>query len=154
MRRSMRDLVYGLVLLAIGGFLFWETTRPKYADVMGLGMATDPALYPRVLLKIWLLVVGTLVVRGFIMAGERGEPLRWWRLLGIVLATAAYGWLMSAIGFVASSVAFCLAAPPMLGYRRPPTLLAVGIGLPVLIWAVFTYALQISLPTSPWFHRI
>lgn len=154
MRRGTLDLAYGLALLAIGGFLYWETTDRKYADVMGLGMATDPAFYPRVLLTIWMIVGAVLVVRGLVGAGEPGEPLRWGRLGGIVAATAAYSWLTAAVGFVFASVAFCLVVAPMLGYRRPLALLAVGIGLPVLIWAIFTYALQISLPTSPWFGRL
>lgn len=154
MRRGTLDLAYGLALLAIGGFLYWETTDPKYADVMGFGMATDPAFYPRVLLTVWLAIGAVLVVRGILRAGEAGESLRWGRLTAIVGATAAYTWATASVGFVLASVGFCLLVAPMLGYRRPVPLLAVGIGLPVLIWAIFTYALQISLPTSPWFGRI
>lgn len=155
MRRAALDLVFGLVLLAIGGFLFWETMQPKYADTMGLGVASDPAFYPQLLLSVWLLVAAILVLRALRDHGVgRIESQNWAGLFGIVLLTGAYVWLMGRIGFLFASISFVLAAALALGYRRAWIALLIAVGFPALVWYLFVFVLQITLPFSPWFDRI
>jgi len=47
-----------------------------------------------------------------------------------------------------------LAASLALGYRRPWVTLLVAVGFPTLVWYLFVFVLQITLPFSPWLDRI
>ena len=154
MRRGALDVVYGGTLLGAGAFLWWETTDPKYADTMGLGVASDPAFYPQILLSFWLGLAALMVIRGLVRAGPPIEGQAWPRIAGTATLLALYSWCITAIGFLFASVLICLALMLMLGYRGRTGLALVGLGFPLLTWYVFEFLLKIPLPNSPWFDAL
>ncbi len=154
MRRGTLDILYGGVLLLVGGFLMWETTDPKYADTMGLGMASDPAFYPRVLLSLWLALAALMAVRGLIRRGSAVEERSWTPIAKATALIALYGWLITVTGFLIASILACPALMLMLGYRGKVGLALVGIGFPLLTWYAFEFLLKIPLPASPWFGAL
>lgn len=154
MRRSTLDVAYGGVLLFVGAFLMWETTDPKYADTMGLGVASDPAFYPQILLSFWLAFAALMVVRGLIRRGPAVDEQCWTPVVKATALVAFYSWLITAIGFLIASILLCLALMLMFGYRGKVGLALVGVGFPVLTWYVFEFLLRIPLPPSPWFDAL
>ncbi|MFN4087488.1 MAG: tripartite tricarboxylate transporter TctB family protein [Alphaproteobacteria bacterium] len=148
------DLAFGVAFAAAGLALLWETAQPQYADTMGLGVASDPAFYPRILIFGALALSAVLLANGLLGRGDTAAPQRWGRLAAFAALVAAYAWAIVAAGFLFASIGLCLAAPPLAGYRRHAVTAAVGIAFPLGIWFAFTHLLGIPLPSSPWFHRI
>lgn len=155
MRRAGLDLIYALALLGAGGLLLWETTDRRYADTMGLGVASDPAFYPQVLLGAWLGLSAILLLRSLFSPREAVLPaLRLGRLAATVAVVSLYTAAISWIGFLIASTLLCLTLMPLLGLRRPLPVLIVGTLFPLAVWCTFVFVLQIPLPTSPWFRAL
>ena len=153
MRRGTQDILFGAVMLAIAAFFWWESGAARYQTAM-VGHSFGPAFYPRILLVLWLLLAGLLVARGAVRRGEPVAAQAWRPLAGFVAITGAYIWLVTAIGFLFSSVLLCLASTIYLGYRRPVPVVAVSLGVPLLLWYLFVFVIRMPLPASPWFDRI
>lgn len=152
MRRGTLDVIYALALAGLGGFLLRETLDPRYADTMGLGMASDPAFYPRILLTGWLGLAGILLVRGLLSPGDAIPAPRGGRLVATIAIVAAYTAAISLIGFLFSSVLLSIVLMVMLGFRRPVLVAVIGTAFPLVIWYTFVSLLRIPLPASPWFR--
>jgi hypothetical protein len=153
-RGGRADLAFGAAFAAVGLGLLRETAKPQYADTMGLGVASDPAFYPRILIFVALALSAVLVANGLRGHGDTAAPQRWGRLAAFAALVAVYAWAILAAGFLFASIGLCLAAPPLAGYRRHAVTAAVGIAFPLGVWFAFTHLLGIPLPSSPWFDRI
>ena len=129
--------VTSLVLLLIGAALLSNTFGQQYAD---LGGAFSPMFFPRIILWLWLGL-------------ERPRLLR---VAIIALGTLAFLWSMTRLGFFLSAVPFTLLALVTLDIRRPLPMLAVAVGVPIALVALFNHVLTLPLPTSPftWWDRI
>lgn len=81
------------------------------------------------------------------MPGPTGPDLRrpWW-LLGALVAHAL---TFSLVGFVAASTALFLVAASLFGSRRWRRDLAIGLATALLLFAIFTYGLGLTLPRDP-----
>lgn len=154
MRKGVRDIIFGTCMLAVGGLLWWETSKPRYQADKVQDYGFDPAFFPRVLLGLWFLLTIVILARSVVVWSQEVEPQNWGRLAGSVVLSAAYIWLMDGIGFLFASVAFAIAIMVFLGLRRPMWIGLVGVLFPLLTWYCFVFLLQIPLPTSPWFVRL
>jgi len=151
--RSQSHAVFAGFLLLAGAGLLIHSYDARY-EGMGVGAAVTPMFYPRILLWLWVLLAMALVVKP-LMGKERNVPTqRWPALLGIVATAGAGAALMNVIGFLFSSILFCLAASLQMGYRRPLGLVLTGIVFPLATWYLFQKLLMIPLPVSPWFQEI
>lgn len=154
MRRGTLDIVYGLLLASIGGFLFWETTDPKYADTMGLGVASNPAFYPRILLAAWVGLSVILMLRGALAQQEVVPAPQVGRLAATIGLVALYTGAIFLIGFLFASILLCAALMVVLGFRHPLLVAVIATAGPLAIWYTFVFLLRIPLPTSPWFRTL
>ncbi len=150
MRRGTLSAIVGGAFLLGAAVLWWESTGEQYAGT-GTGTANNAVFYPRILLIGVFVLATTVVVVGMARRGDPVDPLDW-RTLGAMLAvTAAYALLIPEIGFLFSSILYCVATPLLLGYRRWVVVLPVAAIFPTVAWYTFWIVLKMSLPRSPWF---
>lgn len=153
MSRFSMDVVYGSVLLVVGGLLMLSTFDPKYQG-FGIGSDLSPVFFPRVLLSLWLALSAVILLRGLrpsVAGWPRQEKAR---CAGVVAVVLAFTWAMTVVGFLFAMIPCFMVVSVLLGYRRPLPILVFGLLVPLLTWFVFTEMIEVFLPTSPWFDLI
>lgn len=110
------------------------------------GQPLDPSLFPRI--SAWMLILlGTALVLSPQRAAVTPPP---WRMtltgLAIVAAIVAAAAGFSRFGFLPSTIALMAVVVPASNESRPLPLLAIALGLPVAIWALFEFVLLRTLP--------
>lgn len=68
------------------------------------------------------------------------------RLLLAFAVTIGYTVIMEPLGFFLSSILYGIAISAILGMRNPIKLVLIGLGLSLLIYAIFVWALDIMVP--------
>ena len=142
--------VTALVLLLIGAGLLSNTFGRQYAD---LGGAFSPMFFPRIILTFWV-AVALLDLSSELLHRRSTEKPRLLRVAVIALATLAFLWAMTKLGFFLTAVPFSLLALLTLGLRAPLPILGLSLGVPMALVALFNHVLTLPLPTSPftwWF---
>jgi putative tricarboxylic transport membrane protein len=151
-----RDVAFSLLSIAISLALLYEGYRPKYEAGAG-DYGFSPVFLPLILIYTWLGLSVLILMRGLALRKKQantGAKIDLSRSVIGFLLTCAYAFLMLKIGFFAASVLYAFSFMTILGYRRKIPLLGVSVIFPALMWYVFTFLLNVSLPVSPWFSRI
>jgi len=144
MPRSMSDLIGGGAFLGVSALLYAQTVGTGFSDAE---IARDPVFYPRLLMALLTLVSIGLVVRSLAGKQERPQPTPvWWRLLAVVLLTAAYFLLFDVVGFLVASLVAMPALTVLLGYRRPLVIALVTVIFVVATWYCFAEVFVIRPP--------
>jgi putative tricarboxylic transport membrane protein len=137
-----------------------EATRNAVAqnsDTQNVARATGaipvtPMTAPVIVLSLLALVVIANVFTSRTMPRrERGEV----RALFLISALTAHAIVLPVIGFVPASTALFVVTASLFGSRRWLRDLTVGAGASILLQALFTLGLGLTLPEDPvtrWFH--
>ncbi len=153
--RPELEISIGVVLSVMVAVLLYESFNPLYE---GFGEPEFPPMrFPR-----WILLgIGALtalhLVRAFIGKVE-SDPIffdtLWRRVLMVAIVTIIAALLIKPLGFaIASALAFWVVAA-LVGYRNYLMLTVFTILFVIITWALFTFVINIGLPTSPFFNRI
>lgn len=149
--KAITELATGVTILAGVGVLY-ATGLPR-----GNGGATsismDAGWYPLLLLTLALVCAGALVVGAALgQAGAAAAPdsIRPGRVAGGFSATVFYVAAFWFLGYWVATLLFVPLFSAGLGYRRPAVLSGVALLVTLVVWLVFTQALQIPLRTWPW----
>lgn len=151
--KSQAHSVFGGMLFLVGAALLVHSFDAHY-EGMGIGANVGPMYYPRILLWLWCALSLVLVVQPLLGREKDVPSQRWLPLAGIVVLVSAGAILMTVIGFLFSTILFCVSASLFMGYRRIGGLLLTGIGFPLGTWYLFQEVLLIPLPVSPWFSGV
>ena len=90
---------------------------------------------------------GEMVDRGF----RSWRHLDWLRIAGLMVAMAAYAWMLSRLGFITATSLFLIAGFFLLGERRLSVLFGASVPVVVAFWVLLTQLLGIYLtPGSFW----
>ena len=159
MVRLNRDVFVAVVLLLFCGVMFWGSFAIKHPDY---GML-PPSAWPQVILSVLSLLSLAYLVRSIRRGPDApdtypGEPrtlagwLAYWRnpILCFVLF-AGYLLLIPPLGMLIAGLLFVFALLSVLGGVGPRQLvLHAGVALVCVggMWALFTYALHVILPTG------
>jgi hypothetical protein len=142
--------VTSLVLLLIAVALLYNTYGQQYAD---LGGAFSPMFFPRIILWMWV-ALAVLDLSAEVIRRKETERPQILRVVIIAVATVAFLWSMTRLGFFLSAVPFTALVLITLNTRAPLPLLAVSVGVPMALVGLFNHVLTLPLPTSPfawWF---
>lgn len=119
--------------------------------------AHAPALVPRICCAaIWFFAladVSTLCFRSFSRKGNSGgapeaEDSATPNFLKLAALTFCYALLMPSVGFVAATGAYLAIALLVFGYGKPLVAFAFGYGAAALLYFVFAYLMNVSLPVG------
>jgi putative tricarboxylic transport membrane protein len=140
-------------VLALGLFIAVETAMLEVAPSQA---AVGPRLFPS-LVAAGLLLVGVALLREAFfghIAHEGGFELDWPAVglvsAGLVLQMLILEW----VGWIVAAVLLFMLTARAFGSRRLLLDLAIGLGLGVLTFAVFSYGLDLSLPAGELAERL
>lgn len=140
--------VVAIVLLVAPIGLLLSTQGLKFAD---LGGAFSPVFFPSIALWLWIgLAAMNLVSEVLSKAPSQSAPL--WRVALIGLGFVGYALAITPLGFLLSSVLFCVLCLLSLGIRNPIVVAGFSIALPAILFALFNHVLMLPLPHSAWTH--
>ena len=143
-------MVAALFLFA-GVVMLWRSYSGDAALHSRVTYAMGPAFFPRIVLYLMVPMALAVAVGSYRRGGVPVSMQRAGTMLAVMVATAVYVWLIGAIGFLLSSIAYSIVCPVILGYRRWGWLLALAFLYCAGVWYVFDRVIQIILPGSPWF---
>lgn len=141
--------VTSLVVFLIAATLLSQTFGQAYS---GLG-AFSPMFFPQIILGFLIIVAAIDLVLQIRLRKSTERP-RLLRVTIIALATLAFLFAMTRLGFFLSAVPFSILSLLVLGLRNPLPIFAVGVGIPAVLVGLFNHLLVLPLPTSPftwWF---
>lgn len=155
MRKSISDILAGLGFLGFAA-VFWLSGR----DLTGISRVFPESLELFLSLGGAALVAGGLrrLRREVASAGEEAvaacaqeEPVVAWRVALITVSSMAYVLLIPALGFYAASVLFMFGMGWVMagrgqGLRGPAKAMGFALFLSLLVYLVFTRALQVPTP--------
>ncbi len=150
---SRSQALFGGVALLAGIGLLANSFSPHY-ESMGIGASVGPMFFPRILLGLWIALAALLTIQPLAGGTSPLPRQRLGMLLGLVALAGTAALLMILIGFLLSSILFCLATTLFLGYRGLAGIVLTGIVFPLAIWYLFQKVLLVPLPVSPWFPGV
>jgi hypothetical protein len=147
-------IAIGFVVLAVLLFLAIPTQIETPLVIFGQSLnALDPKLFPSIVAAGFLILGCVYVVTSLSMNDENGlAKLNREALVNVsvsVAAFAAYAALMEPIGFVPSSALLIGGLSVFYGLRNILLTLTISLGVPTLMYFVFTRALKVFLPEIP-----
>lgn len=140
---NWRDLVGGLVLLAIGAFFAIEAARLGIGTTRRMGAGYFPLLGGIFTMVAALLVIAMAFVRGGAIARPAWRPV-----LTIFASIAAFILVMPRAGLIPAIVATVLVAACADRMSRPIPALLLAVGLSIGAWLIFIVGL--GLPIRPY----
>ena len=147
-----RSFAFFFTLTLAGVGLFWHSFDAGYEKSAGNAGAT--MLFPRIILTAWIVCAAGATIDAWISAAPAGERWVFGRMLGFVIAVGACIALVPWIGFLFASIPFAAISLILFGFRSYLTVPVFALLLPLSIWILFSYFIQVGLTTSPWFGQV
>lgn len=150
MKIKTNDFVMALLLLAVSGVLYQQTTLVNTTVSYALG----PVFFPRVLIGILAVLSAALLIQsvrggGAAAAKKDAEPgtlvYRW----GLVALIVAYLLLLPLLGYVPATILFLMGGMCLLGSRTPRSLVVytvVSAAVTFGLQFIFGHLLKLFLP--------
>ena len=140
-------MLFSVVMFSIGTFLLaysHSVSNVAAADSFG------PLFYPRIILWGWLLCAVAMMAEAVFLKGKQYGKQHWTGLLAAIALTGFTCVAIPVAGFLPVSIAFMLAYPWALGYRRIKVLAPLSVIFSAATWYTFNEILLIQLPAVPW----
>ncbi len=142
-----RDLIYSILMLAVGVFAFIYSGQ--YNNVLGLGSgSTGGGLFPR--MASGGLIVTSLIILVNALRGksdqEEKESIKWNDFLITLGIIIAYYLLLKPVGFIPTSALVTGILMYKLGCRKWWVIVIYSIIMPTIIFCIFYYGMYVSLP--------
>lgn len=147
LRRLRNDQLSGLMLVALGAFVWWENRAYP------LGSLHEPGPgYMPLLIAIFLVAIGLLIA----LAGGKSQPVAEvsWpearRAIVILAACAVAVIALERIGYRLTVMALLIFFIGVLERKKPFRVAAVSIGFSMLSYYIVGTLLHVPLPVGPW----
>ena len=144
------DFWSGIALAALGAYIVSEARRWTYVSDEGPGAGFFPLWYGGLMVVFSLVLVAQAVTR----RAAPSQPVNWVEVrralsawVAFVLCVALMPWL----GFIISFGLLTWFIVAVMARRPQRVAIPLAIGFAVFFWALFDWALDLSLPKSPWF---
>ncbi|MDA8126918.1 MAG: tripartite tricarboxylate transporter TctB family protein [Deltaproteobacteria bacterium] len=146
---KIADRVGGFILLAFAGYIMITALSMQYAISgvpgpgflpfwAGLILAVSAVL---ILVKSWKKPLAGLLMESRAIL---------WRTLIFGLGMAAMIFVLPHLGMVVTLALFMLLAVPFLGAREKVKIAMAVVLVPLFVFVLFQYVLQVPLPAGPW----
>ena len=144
LNRDLRDLIGGLVMMAIG--IFAVIFAQRY--VMGLLQRMGPGYFPIVLGSLLAILGFFIAIPALFRQGTKIE-IQWKSLLWVVASLLLFAGLLEKLGLIFATMIsiFASTMASTLPWRSR-AILAVSVA--AITYLIFSYGLGMYLPTWPW----
>lgn len=142
-----RSLI-AIILLVIPVGLLRSTQGLTFAD---LGGAFSPVFFPSIALWLWI-GLATINLGSEVLSKAPLAPKPLWRVVLVGLGFIGYALAITPLGFLLSSVLFCVLCLLSLGIRKPIIVVGFSAALPLALFILFNHVLRLPLPHSAWTH--
>jgi hypothetical protein len=146
--KSSQDFWTGCVFIGFGA----GTVVLSLAHPLGTAARMGPGFFPTAL-GGFLAVIG-LVILLKSLAGAQGEEITridWWLLVRVLLAVAAFAFLLNPLGLVLATIVVVLVAAWAGHEFRLAEALVNAVVLAGLSYVLFIWGLNQGMPVWPWF---
>ena len=141
-KSRIQDLVIGILVVALGVFMWMQTVVKKFGD--------QSKQFSRFVLALFILLGVILIVVSLINAKKPGgnevTVKEFKNPVLMFLIMCVYVFLMTTLGFFPATLLFMPAGMLFMGYRKPVPIICVTVGMNAFIWLLFVYVLKVSLP--------
>lgn len=146
-----KDFLPGCVLLVIIAALYAVTTTFQTVPA-SFAQGMQASTMPQLILGLMALLTLVMMYQGRHQREQEKPPLSWylWATVGVLLVSAL---LFDVLGLTLTTALTCFLIPLLWGERRFVMLTLYALVTPLVIYVLFTYALQLRLPQgilSPW----
>jgi putative tricarboxylic transport membrane protein len=152
-RFAVSELVVGLLLLAAAGVIFFDAQRLPPPPAYGMGPASVPQLIAAGMALLGVITIAAAFMRrGAVDTGEEAEggPIDAGAVVVILASLVALIALMTlGGGFILGCTVLFAGTAWAFGRRKLFADVVIGLVLSLLIYAVFTKLLTLSLPEGP-----
>ncbi|HOO89072.1 MAG TPA: tripartite tricarboxylate transporter TctB family protein [Synergistales bacterium] len=145
-----KNFMSGLLSLVLGAIYFFTATQ--FPEVTA-GDRTGPKLFPLIIGSVAMIAGGLLCVLD--RRSGKGQPIEWnfvadravWsKILVIMLLGISYGLVLDSWGYLVATTVFMFCITLLINRRHFLQNLLISIFFPVVTYAAFAVALQLSLP--------
>ncbi len=150
-KRINMDLIAGILLAIIGAVGYYmATTYPKLSRK---DLIVGANLFPKIA-AVGMIVCGIIVVlKALIVPKYRPaftkEELKDYGRVGICIAMCIlFAIVMKKLGFIVSGILLVFGMQFVLGNRKWLSLILVSILVPIALFVVFKYGLQVNMPVG------
>jgi len=141
-----RNIIYSVVLIAIGVFAFvyagrYATTSAQYV--------TTAALFPRIMAGGLIVTALAILIQSLRKKADAPEPGQKKNALKFLLSLGtfvAYYLLFKPLGFIVDSALLVFVCMYRMGCRKWWTMAIYSIVMPAVVFAIFYYLFYTSLP--------
>lgn len=146
---SRAPLLAGLALVVLGVVM----VREAFSVPVGRDLISGPRLFPVVITIVFLALAVCYLGQELVKVGRslttHGERLGdWGRVSAMTALLLAYGFALEPVGYIISTFVLFLGGSWLLGSRAWRRDVAVGLGLSVGIYFLFTQLLAVPLPAG------
>jgi hypothetical protein len=142
--RSRRDLVAGVIFIAIAAGFAWEGSHYELGRALRMG----PGFMPLLLAALLAVLGGSVIAAGLRQEGEEtigGVP--WKAILLVLISLAIFGYGAPRLGLVPIAFLCSFVIALASANNGVVSALAIGVLLAALSWLVIKIGLAVSLPT-------
>lgn len=147
-----QDCLIGVCLISVCAVVLWLTTYFDEVPSM-LSQNVPPTFFPRLVLAIIAALSAILILQGLRKEREQHE-----HIAPAVFVTAAIiavaGALLSVAGALVTLSLVATVLPIAWGERRAHLIGALALGMPIVVYVVFTLALGVRFPAGRLFEGI
>ena len=144
--RDIRDMVGGLLLIALGLFAAFYGERYELGSLQRMG----PGYFP-VALGVILAILGVFVFVPALFRQGTKIQIQWKSLVWVIISLLIFALLLDVLGLLITCVLTVIAAsmPSDLTWK-PKVILGVCVAL--ITYGIFSFGLGMLMPVWPWSH--
>jgi len=139
------DIITVAIVIPICLYVFYESTQWPVAALLGRPFVIPRGVATLLLVTVFLLLYGALKGRASELE-KRLEGADLWRVIGAAVLTFGYLFVVERIGFFGTTLLYMLLFALVLGERRWPRLVLFTILVPLVVYVLFSTALNVPLP--------
>lgn len=145
--RNPKDVISGLLFIALGALFGWQTQDLP----MGTAVRMGPGYFPLVLSGLLALLGLIVLANGLRFPGERPSGIAWRALIILTFSVVFFGFAVRPLGFLPALAISVFASALASTKFRLLTALAITAVMTLFAWAVFIKGLGLPLPLlGPW----
>lgn len=149
LKRLSLDTIISLILMAAG--VYWLRLCSQLPEDMVVSQYSKPSTFPSILAAAIVVLSAAVVIRNvfFIKDDYRKKPFNKRSAIRVLLMIALCALYISVIrsaGYLITTILFLVGSLLLFGERKPVTVILVSILVPISLYVLFYYFLQVRLP--------